>query len=191
MYKRQSISGAKLFAIIVLLLSIFLLVVVFETANRIVAVQYPKGRAMFGNGANPSVNYVPLKVNVSGVLPPIFAGALLSFPYSLSVFFDGGGSAVFSLFAYGKPFYFGFYSLLIIFFCFFYVANVFKADDLANNVKKSGGYIPGVRPGDNTAKYFNFITNKLAFVSAVYLCVVCVLSEYIFFKYILNNFYCL
>jgi preprotein translocase subunit SecY len=158
-------------------------VVVFvETAQRRIVVQYPKrqvGNRMYGGEAS----HLPLKINTSGVIPPIFASSLLLFPATIASFqgnnSEGGGIAQFfaTYLAHGQPLYLLSYIGLIVFFCFFYTTVVFNPTDTAENLKKNGGFVPGIRPGKNTAEYLEYILNRLTVIGALYLSAVCILPE--------------
>jgi len=127
------------------------------------------------------MTYLPLKVNSGGVIPPIFASSLLTFPQTLALFFkskspffDRFGHAL----AWGEPLYTLIYVSMIIFFAFFYVGIIFNPTELADNMRKYGGFIPGIRPGRNTSEYINRILTRLTFVGGVYLAIVCLLPEW-------------
>ncbi len=163
-------------------LAAFILVVVgvvvyIERGMRRIPVQYAKrmaGRRMFAGQAT----YFPMKVNTSGVIPPIFAGAILSFPATLGNWFPfliGVQKALQS----NAWIYNGVFVLLIIFFSYFYTGLVFRPDDVADNIKKQGGYIPGIRPGRQTAEYIERVLNRITFGGAVYLATICVIPSII------------
>ncbi len=152
-------------------------VVYIERGMRRIPVQYAKrmaGRQMFAGQAT----YFPLKVNASGVIPPIFAGALLSFPATLGNWVPGMASVQRALQA-NAWIYNGLFVLLIIFFAYFYTSLTFRADDVADNIKKQGGYIPGIRPGRNTADFIERVLNRLTFGGAIYLAAICVVPTVI------------
>jgi preprotein translocase subunit SecY len=155
-------------------------IVFFERAQRRIIIQYPKrqvGNKMFGGEAS----HLPLKLNSSGVIPPIFASSLLLLPASIAGFGAGANSRwaqFFSLYiGHGKPLYLALYVGLIVFFAFFYTAVVFNPVDTADNLKKYGGFIPGIRPGKNTADYLDYVLTRLTVVGSAYLAIVCVLPE--------------
>jgi preprotein translocase subunit SecY len=158
------------------------LVVFVETAQRRIVVQYPKrqvGNRMYGGEAS----HLPLKINTSGVIPPIFASSLLLFPATIASFQNqaGGEGGIAQWFAanlsHGTPLYLLTYIALIVFFCFFYTTVVFNPNDTAENLKKNGGFVPGIRPGKNTAEYLEYILNRLTVIGALYLSAVCILPE--------------
>ncbi len=166
--------------IAVIVVGVITFIVYFERAQRRIIVQYPKrqvGNKMFGGEAS----HLPLKLNSSGVIPPIFASSLLLLPASISGFGAGANSDWAQWFAlylgHGKPLYLLLYVALIVFFAFFYTAVVFNPADTADNLKKYGGFIPGIRPGKNTADYLDYVLTRLTVLGSAYLAVVCVLPE--------------
>ena len=156
-------------------------VVYIERAQRRILVQYPKrqvGQKMYG-GEN---SFLPLKVNTAGVIPPIFASSLLLLPATVAGFSaDGGAGGVMSyVSAYlgrGQPLYLVAFVALIVFFSFFYTSVVFNPDDVADNLKKNGGYVPGIRPGAKTSQYLDYVLTRLTALGALYLAVICVMPE--------------
>jgi preprotein translocase subunit SecY len=143
------------------------------------------GNKMFGGDSS----HLPLKINVPGVIPPIFASALLLLPTSLSSFSGLGADTsewvlmLNSYFGRGQPLYLALYIGLIVFFAFFYTAIVFNPDETADNLKKNGGYVPGIRPGPPTADYLDFVLTRLTAIGAAYLSAVCILPEILISKY--------
>ena len=162
-------------------------IVYMERAQRRLVVQYPKrqvGNKMFGGEAS----HLPLKLNTAGVIPPIFASSLLLMPLTVAGFSGGTGGPEWitwltALLGRGQPLYLGIYIGLIVFFAFFYTAIVFNPADTADNLKKHGGFIPGIRPGKNTADYLNYVLTRLTTVGAAYLALVCVLPEILISEY--------
>ncbi len=161
-------------------------IVFMERAQRRIVIQYPKrqvGNKMFG-GDN---SHLPLKLNTAGVIPPIFASSLLLLPITLAGFSAAGGpewlTTVTSLLGRGQPLYLGLYIGGIVFFAFFYTAVVFNPSDTADNLKKYGGFIPGIRPGKNTAEYLDYVLTRLTCVGAAYLALVCLLPELLISQY--------
>jgi preprotein translocase subunit SecY len=157
-----------------------------ERAQRRIAIQYPKrqvGSRMFGGDST----HMPLKVNTSGVIPPIFASSILLVPATISGFAQNSGqtwlSTITSYLAHGQPLYMAAYAGLIIFFAYFYTAVVFNPEETADNLKKYGGFIPGIRPGKATADYFDHILSRITTLGAIYLCIVCLLPEILISKY--------
>jgi preprotein translocase subunit SecY len=155
-------------------------IVFMERAQRRLLVQYPKrqiGNKMFQGDSS----HLPLKLNTSGVIPPIFASSLLLVPVTIANFSAGGGGGILNtitaLLGRGQPLYLGVYIALIVFFAFFYTAIVFNPKDTADNLKKYGGFIPGIRPGERTAEYIDYVLTRITVVGAAYLAAVCVVPE--------------
>ncbi len=183
-------TGALSAVLIVLLLVMSVVVItgiVFvERAQRRIVVQDPKrqmGQRMVGGESS----HLPLKVNTAGVIPPIFASSLLLLPLTVAGFSGAGGPEWLTvLTAYmgrGSPLYLGTYVSLIVFFAFFYTAIVFNPADTADNLKKHGGYVPGIRPGKHTADYLDYVLTRLTVVGAAYLAVVCIIPEMLISQY--------
>jgi preprotein translocase subunit SecY len=175
-----SLAGVILVGLVVLMLAVVAFIVFVEGGQRRIPVQYAKrvmGRKVMGG----QMTYLPLRVNSGGVIPPIFASSLLTFPQTLALFFQNKSTA-FGKFAnmikWGEPLYTVIYVTLIIFFAFFYVGIIFNPTELADNMRKYGGFVPGIRPGRNTSEYINRILTRLTFVGGVYLAVVCLLPEW-------------
>lgn len=159
------------------------LIVFFETSQRRIPIQYAKrvvGRRMYGGQSS----HLPLKINVSGVIPPIFASSIMMFPATIGSFIQVDwvqrASAALSP---GTVFYYVCYVIMIVFFCFFYTAVTFKPDDVADNLKKNGGFVPGIRPGKRTAEFIDKVLTRLTVVGAIYLSVVCVLPTILISQY--------
>jgi preprotein translocase subunit SecY len=176
-----ALSALFIIALAVGIVLVVATVVFVETAQRRIIVQYPKrqvGNKMYGGEAS----HLPIKINTSGVIPPIFASSLLLFPATIASFQTGGNEPGWAQFiatylSHGQPLYLAAYVALIVFFCFFYTTVVFNPTDTADNLKKNGGFVPGIRPGKNTAEYLEYILNRLTLVGALYLSVVCILPE--------------
>jgi preprotein translocase subunit SecY len=159
------------------------LVVFVERGQRRITVNYAKrqqGRKMFAAQSS----HLPLKVNMAGVIPPIFASSIILFPATLGSWLgnaDGMGwlQDITATLSPGQPLYVAFYALAIIFFCFFYTALMFNPKETADNLKKSGAFVPGIRPGDQTARYIDNILGKLTFAGAMYITAVCLLPEFL------------
>jgi len=173
MTAQGAIESAALVGLAFFMVFIIAVVVYVERGMRRIPVQYAKrmaGRRMFAGQAT----YFPMKVNTSGVIPPIFAGALLSFPATLGTWFPFLQTFRSSL--EGNPWlYNGLFVLLVIFFAYFYTALTFRADDVADNIKKQGGYIPGIRPGRQTADFIERVLSRITFGGAIYLATICVI----------------
>jgi len=184
-------TGAISTVFIIIFLAISVGVVAFivfmERAQRRILVQYPKrqvGNKMFGGDAS----HLPLKINTSGVIPPIFASSLLLLPATVANFEANGQSfgwlgEITAYLAHGRPLYMALYVALIVFFCFFYTAIVFNPTETADNLRKYGGFIPGIRPGKNTADYLDYVLTRLTVVGAAYLSAVCILPEILISEY--------
>jgi len=171
--------------------AVFAFIVFMERAQRRILVQYAKrqvGQKMFGG----DVTHMPIKVNVSGVMAPIFASSLLLLPATIIGFSkEGSGwlSVVAHQLSHGQPGYMILFAGLIIVFSYFWAAISFNPDDTAENLKKSGGFIPGIRPGANTAKYFDTVLTRLTTIGAAYLVVVCLLPEFVLSNYSLPFYF--
>ena len=165
---------------------VIMFIVFMERSQRRLIVQYPKrqvGNRMFGGESS----HLPLKLNTAGVIPPIFASSILLLPITVAGFNAGQGpdwlNTVTAYLAHGQPLYMLLYISGIIFFCFFYTAVVFNPADTAENLKKYGGFIPGIRPGKNTADYLDYVLTRLTVVGALYLSAVCMLPEILIAHY--------
>ncbi len=173
---------STIFIIFLLLMSVVVIafIVFMERAQRRLIVQYPKrqmGNKMFGGESS----HLPLKLNTAGVIPPIFASSILLMPLTIAGFSGGQGpdwlGTVTALLGPGQPLYLLIYISMIVFFAFFYTAIVFNPADTADNLKKYGGFIPGIRPGKNTSDYLDYVLTRLTVVGAGYLALVCILPE--------------
>ena len=182
-----SISPAIIIGFIAMIVVLILLISFVERAQRRLLVQYPKRATQHGM-MQADRSHLPLKLNTAGVIPPIFASSLLLLPLTISQFAGNSvdpdsatGSAIITLnqyLAHGQPIYMTLYGIGIIFFCFFYTAVVFNPEETAENLKKNGGFIPGIRPGKRTADYLDYVLTRITVVGAIYLTVVCVVPEY-------------
>lgn len=150
-------------------------IVFFETSQRRIPIQYAKrviGRRMYGGQSS----HLPLKINVSGVIPPIFASSIMMFPATIGSFIQiDWVQRVSAAMSPGTVYYYLCYIAMIVFFCFFYTAVTFKPEDVAENLKKNGGFVPGIRPGKKTAEFIDRVLTRLTVVGSIYLSVVCVL----------------
>jgi preprotein translocase subunit SecY len=159
-----------------------------ERATRRLLIQYPK-RASQRGMMQADRSHLPLKLNTSGVIPPIFASSLLLLPLTITQFAGNSiptdstlGSilvGVNNYLGHGKPAYMALYAAGIIFFSFFYTAVVFNPDETAENLKRNGGFIPGIRPGKNTATYLDYVLTRITVIGAAYLTIVCLFPEWI------------
>jgi len=175
-----ALSAALVVFLLIMSVAVITFIVFMERAQRRIIIQYPKrqmGNKMFGGESS----HLPMKLNPAGVIPPILASSLLLMPLSVAGFAGGRGPDwlvyVTSMLGRGQPLYMAFYIGLIVFFAFFYTTIVFNPVDTADNLKKHGGFIPGYRPGANTADYLHHILMRLTTVGAVYLTLVCLLPE--------------
>jgi len=176
-----------IFFILILMAAVIGFIVFMERAQRKVPVQYPKRHAAAGGPQGQEASYVPLKINSSGVIPPIFASSLLLMPLTIGSFMSESGpewlqTMMFYL-GHGRPLYMVLFSLLIIFFSFFYTTIVFNPQETAENLKKAGGFIPGIRPGKSTGDAFMYILNRLTVLGSLYLVLICILPEFLMAKY--------
>ena len=179
-----AMNGGALLVIFALVVAVTCAIVFMERSQRRLLVQYPKrqvGNRMFGG----DTSFLPLKINTSGVIPPIFASSLLLLPQTV-IGFAGNVNfptwlqwlpgAVAQL-QHGRPAFMVAYGLLIVFFCFFYTSVVFNPEDTAENLRKYGGFMPGIRPGKRTAEYLDYVLTRLTVIGAAYIAVVCLLPE--------------
>ncbi len=173
--------------IVVLVLAVTYLVVFVERGQRKILVNYAKrqvGNKVYGGQSS----HLPLKLNMSGVIPPIFASSIILLPATAVGWFAAGDGFTWlkdiaAMLSPGQPIYVIFFAAAIIFFCFFYTALVFNSRETADNLKKSGAFIPGIRPGDQTARYIDRILSRLTLVGAVYITAVCLLPEFLVLRY--------
>ncbi len=174
-------SPLALIVVLTFMIVIVAFIVLVERGERRVPIQYAKrivGRRVVGGVST----HLPLKVNSGGVMPIIFAVSLLTFPQTIGLFWKNGVvahaiNAFLSLFAYGEPLYTLSYVLLIIFFAHFYLSIIYNPDDVADNVRKQGGFIPGIRPGKRTADYLDDVLTKITWVGGIYLAIVALIPE--------------
>ena len=169
-----------LLAVVMILAIVF--IVFMERSQRRLVVQYPKrqqGNRMFMGESS----FLPLKINSAGVIPPIFASSLLLLPSTVISFVGMGGNPpawldmVQSSIGYGQPGHLALYGLLIVFFCFFYTSIVFNPEETADNLRKYGGFLPGIRPGKKTAEYLDYVLTRLTVLGAAYITIVCLVPE--------------
>jgi preprotein translocase subunit SecY len=173
--------------IILIVIGVTALVVFVERGQRKILVNYAKrqvGNKVYGGQSS----HLPLKLNMSGVIPPIFASSIILLPATVVSWFATGDSLrwlkdIADMLAPGQPIYVMLYAAAIVFFCFFYTALVFNSRETADNLKKSGAFIPGIRPGDQTARHIDRILSRLTLAGAVYITLVCLLPEFLVLKY--------
>jgi preprotein translocase subunit SecY len=189
-----ALSALLIVGVFVMAVAVIAFIVFIERSLRKVLIQYPKrqhGNKVFGGEAQ----HLPLKINVPGVIPPIFASSLLLMPVSiinLTGSQSGGADWLVSLNAMlgrGQPLYLAIYISLIVFFAFFYTAIVFNPNDTAENLRRNGGYVPGIRPGQATAAYLDYVLTRLTVLGAAYLSAVCILPEILISQYSLPFYF--
>jgi preprotein translocase subunit SecY len=178
--RQGAISWPLMIGLLILMLGVVAAIVFIERAQRRLLVQYPKrqvGNRMFQGDAS----HLPLKLNASGVIPPIFASSLLLLPVTVAGFTQGTGpewlNAIVAALGRGQPAYLITYIVLIVFFAFFYTSIVLNPQETADNLRKYGGFLPGIRPGARTAEYIDYVLTRITVVGALYLSAVCVLPE--------------
>jgi len=181
-----ALSAALIVFLLVMAVAVITIIVFVERAQRRVIVQYPKrqvGNKMFGGDSS----HLPLKINTAGVIPPIFASSLLLLPLTIAGFSaDQGPEWLSTITAYlgrGQPVYLLTYSALIVFFAFFYTSVVFNPTETADNLKKNGGFVPGIRPGKNTAEHLDYILTRITVFGALYLLAISILPELLISQY--------
>jgi preprotein translocase subunit SecY len=173
-------NQAMPFVLAIVLLSVTGFVVYMERAQRRITVNYAKrqqGRRMYAG----QTSHLPFKINMSGVIPPIFASSLILFPATIATWFGTSQpwlQRIAASMAPGQPIYILLYGSLIVFFCFFYTALVFNSRETADNLKRSGAFIPGIRPGQQTAEYIDAVLTRLTFWGAMYITLICLMPEF-------------
>jgi len=187
-----AMSAGFIIVFLILGVGVVAFIVFMERAQRRIVVQYPKrqvGNKMFG-GEN---SHLPLKINTSGVIPPIFASSLLLLPTTFTTFVGTNGPDwlvdITASLGQGGGLHMAIYSTMIVFFAFFYTAVVFNPNDTADNLKKYGGFVPGIRPGKNTAEYLDYVLTRLTAIGAIYLVAVCILPEILISEYSLPFYF--
>jgi preprotein translocase subunit SecY len=178
-----ALSTAVILAVIIMAIVVVAVIVFFERAQRRLLIQYPKrqvGNRMFQG----DTSHLPLKLNTSGVIPPIFASSLLLLPATVAGFSNttslpGWANTILAALGHGQPLYMVFYGAMIVFFTFFYTAIVFNPKDTADQLKKHSGFIPGYRPGERTAEYIDYVLTRITLIGAIYLVAVCLFPEFL------------
>jgi preprotein translocase subunit SecY len=179
-----ALSAGFVLLVAVVALGTIAFICLMERAQRKILIQYPKrqmGNRMFQGDSS----FLPLKINTAGVIPPIFASSLLLMPLTVAQFFSQQGTmpewmtTVTTALQHGAPLYMFLYAAGIIFFSFFYTAVVFNPDETAENLKKYGGFVPGIRPGTRTSEYLDFVLTRLTVIGAAYLTLICLLPEFL------------
>jgi preprotein translocase subunit SecY len=178
--RQGALSTGLILLILVMAVAVIAFIVFMERAQRRLLIQYPKrqvGNRMFEG----QTSHLPLKLNTSGVIPPIFASSLLLLPTTVANFNAGQGPEWFNVIVtqlgHGRPLFLILYIALIVFFAFFYTAIVFNPTETAENLKKHGGFVPGIRPGERTAEYIDYVLSRITVVGAAYLAIVCLIPE--------------
>jgi preprotein translocase subunit SecY len=178
--RQGALSTGLILIVMVMVVAVITFIVFVERAQRRLLIQYPKrqvGNRMFEGQSS----HLPLKLNTSGVIPPIFASSLLLLPTTIANFTAGQGpgwlTTITTQLAHGRPLFLLLYVALIVFFAFFYTAIVFNPTETADNLKKHGGFIPGIRPGERTAEYIDYVLSRITVLGAAYLAVVCLFPE--------------
>jgi len=178
--RQRALSTGLILAVVLMALAVITFIVFMERAQRRLLIQYPKrqvGNRMFEG----RLSHLPLRLNTSGVIPPIFASSLLLLPTTVANFnasqIPDWLAVITAQLGHGRPLFLVFYVALIVFFAFFYTAIVFNSTEVAENLKKHGGFIPGIRPGERTAEYIDYVLSRITVVGATYLVTVCVLPE--------------
>jgi preprotein translocase subunit SecY len=181
--RQGALSTGLILLVIIMVVAVISFIVFMERAQRRLLIQYPKrqvGNRMFEGQSS----HLPLKLNTSGVIPPIFASSLLLLPTTLASFSGNQGgtasswlTAITTQLSHGRPLFLILYVALIVFFAFFYTAIIFNPTETADNLKKHGGFIPGIRPGERTAEYIDYVLSRITVIGAAYLAIVCLFPE--------------
>lgn len=191
--RQGAISTITILGILVMVVCVVGFIVFMERAHRRVLVQYPKRMVSANRMTGGESSHMPLKMNTSGVIPPIFASSLLLLPLTIVGFSGGQGNEWMDTLArylqHGSPMYMALYAGLIIFFTFFYTAIVFNPDETAENLRKYGGFVPGIRPGKATADYLDHVLSRITVIGAAYLTLVCLLPEFLISKFSLPFYF--
>jgi preprotein translocase subunit SecY len=178
--RKGLMSPFLIMAILIMAIAVVAFIVFFERAQRRLLIQYPK-RQVGMRVTQAESSHLPLKLNTSGVIPPIFASSLLLLPLTVANFSAGKGpdwlNQATALLGHGKPLFLILYAALIVFFCFFYTSIMFNTKETADNLKKSGGFILGIRPGEQTAEYLDRILTRITVIGAIYIVIICLIPE--------------
>jgi len=190
MVKEGQLAPLTLVIILALMVLVIGVVIFLEQGQRRIPIQYAKrqvGRRLYGGQST----HLPLKMNTSGVIPPIFASSLLMAPLTVITFLPANpiSEAIKDVINRGSLLYYTAYVSLIVFFCFFYTAVVFNPEDVAENLKKHGGYVPGIRPGKNTSEYIDRVLSRITVGGALYLALVCLLPDFLMTKFKVSFFF--
>jgi preprotein translocase subunit SecY len=188
-----SVQGFALIIMALILLLAVVVIVFVERSQRRVLVQYPKRQVAANRPAQAETSFLPLKINTAGVIPPIFASSLLLLPATIAsfvgtaepdpsapVWVQQGQNVLLAMvgaLGHGQPLFIALYGVLIIFFCFFYTSIVFNTEETADNLRKNGGFLPGIRPGARTAEYLDKVMTRLTVIGSIYIAAVCLIPE--------------
>ncbi|MCV9939908.1 preprotein translocase subunit SecY [Boseaceae bacterium BT-24-1] len=180
--RQGAVSTGLLLLVLVMAVCVIAFVVFVERAQRRLLINYPK-RQVGNRMYEGQTSFLPLKLNTAGVIPPIFASSLLLLPTTIASFSQASGgtgilSTMATYLAHGRPLFMFLYAALIIFFCFFYTAIVFNPVETADNLKKHGGFMPGIRPGERTAEHIDRVLTRITVLGAAYLTIVCLIPEF-------------
>ncbi len=181
--EQGSMSMLMAVSIVIGILLLIYAVVYFESAQRKVPVHYAKRQ--FGSGMMPGQSiHMPFKLNMAGVIPPIFASSIILFPSTLLGWFGSNSTnsvlhKVAAMLQHGQPLYIVLFATTIIFFCYFYTALVFSPKEMAENLKKSGAFVPGIRPGEQTSRYLEKVVLRLTLFGALYITIICLIPEFL------------
>jgi len=192
--RQGAISPITILVLLVMVVAVVAFIVFVERASRRLMVHYPKRQVSTNRMTGGESSYMPLKMNTSGVIPPIFASSLLLLPLTIVNFSNSNGGneildAIARYIGHGQPAYMAMYGALIVFFAFFYTAIVFNPDETADNLRRYGGFIPGIRPGKNTSEYLDFVLTRITVIGAGYLVFVCLLPEILVSKFSLPFYF--
>ncbi len=179
--RQGALSTPIILGICVMAIVVIAFIVFFERAQRRILIQYPKRQVSATRMTGGESSHLPLKLNTSGVIPPIFASSLLLLPTTFAGLAATGGpewlTTLTTYIGHGRPLYMALYVALIVFFAFFYTAIVFNPQETADNLKKYGGFVPGIRPGERTGQYIDYVLTRITVVGAAYLSIVCLIPE--------------
>ncbi|APF37852.1 protein translocase subunit secY/sec61 alpha [Chelatococcus sambhunathii] len=178
--RQGAVSTGLILGVIVMAVAVIAFIVFMERAQRRLLINYPK-RQVGNRMYEGQTSFLPLKLNTAGVIPPIFASSLLLLPTTIATFSQDQGTGILSTISayigHGRPVYMILYVALIVFFAFFYTAIVFNPTETADNLKKHGGFIPGIRPGERTADYIDTVLTRITVIGAAYLALICLIPE--------------
>lgn len=181
MYNEKQLSVGLILLIVLVIVAVVAIIVYVERAQRRIVIQYPK-RQVGNRMYQGETSHLPLKLNTAGVIPPIFASSLLMVPATVQGFsqkLPDWAQNIVMWFTHGHPAYMFTYAALMVFFCFFYTAIVFNPKDTADQLKKHSGFIPGIRPGEKTAEYIDYVLTRITVIGACYIVLVCLMPEFL------------